>query len=212
MSELISRIVSIYGEILPLIELREGEFALPRAPEELFAELAFCLCTPQSNAHSCSAAVERLRDTGLLTSGGAREIAESIRGGVRFHHTKGERIRAARDFMLGGGAEEFARVIAVDGDFAAREWIYSRINGIGFKEASHFLRNTGHGARLAILDRHILRFLTEAGVIDSIPSSISVKRYLEIEQKMTYFADSVKIPLGHLDFVLWYRLKGEVFK
>jgi N-glycosylase/DNA lyase len=212
MREIISEIVSIYDKIRPMIEKRMLEFDIPRRPEELFAELAFCLCTPQSNARSCSDAVERLKDTGLLTRGGHKEIAECIRGGVRFHHTKGIRISEARNIMMNGGADEYLRLLETAGDFAAREWIYSRIGGIGFKEASHFLRNTGHGDRLAILDRHILRFLFQVSVIESIPQSISVKRYLDIEQKMTNFADTVKIPLGHLDFVLWYRQKGEIFK
>jgi len=39
--------------------------------------------------------------------------------------------------------------------FEAREWLVNNAIGIGYKEASHFLRNTGV-EKLAILDRHVL--------------------------------------------------------
>ncbi len=89
---------------------------------------------------------------------------------------------------------------------------FNGVKGMGYKEASHFLRNIGFGEELAILDRHILKNLKEFGVIDEIPSSISKKKYMEIESKMKEFSVSANIPIDHLDLVFWYKETGEIFK
>ncbi len=94
----------------------------------------------------------------------------------------------------------------------AREWLVENVKGYGYKEASHFLRNIGLGADLAILDRHILKNLKSAGVIRQIPKSLNRKNYLDVEERMRKFARKVRIPLDHLDLVLWYKEAGEVFK
>ena len=86
------------------------------------------------------------------------------------------------------------------------------IKGIGYKEASHFLRNIGLGEDLAILDRHILKNLKLLGVIEKIPKSLSRKKYFEIEGKMYEFAKEIQIPIGCLDLLLWYKQTGEIFK
>ena len=96
--------------------------------------------------------------------------------------------------------------------FKKREWLVNNIKGIGYKEASHFLRNIGFGSDIAILDRHILRTLKSIKVIDEISESLSKKKYLTIEEKMRNFSKDIKIPMDHLDLLFWYREKGEVFK
>ena len=90
--------------------------------------------------------------------------------------------------------------------------VVANIKGLGYKEASHFLRNIGLGGDLAILDRHILKNLALLGVIDEVPASPSKKMYLEIEKKMIDFSREAKIPMSHLDLLLWYKEAGEVFK
>jgi N-glycosylase/DNA lyase len=93
-----------------------------------------------------------------------------------------------------------------------REWLVKNIKGLGYKEASHFLRNMGFGESIAILDRHILRNLHLLSVIEGIPESLSRVKYLLIEKKMAEFAKEINIPLAHLDLLLWYKETGEIFK
>jgi N-glycosylase/DNA lyase len=83
---------------------------------------------------------------------------------------------------------------------------------MGYKEASHFLRNIGFADDLAILDRHILKNLKIFGIIEEIPKSLSKKKYLEIEEKMRNLANEVNIPLSHLDLLFWSKETGEIFK
>ena len=86
------------------------------------------------------------------------------------------------------------------------------IRGLGYKEASHFLRNIGLGEDIAILDRHILRNLAMIGLIEDTPNSMSRKKYLQIEGEMAEFAKQIRIPLSHLDLLFWYKETGEIFK
>jgi len=79
------------------------------------------------------------------------------------------------------------------------------------KEASHFLRNTGH-LDLAILDRHILKNMVNLGILNEIPSSISKNTYVSLERKLKDFSEKIGIPFAHLDMLLWAKETGEVLK
>jgi len=96
--------------------------------------------------------------------------------------------------------------------FKIRDRLVKDIKGLGHKEASHFLRNIGLGRDIAILDRHILKNLRKYRAIDNIPSSLTPKTYLEIENKAREFSKKVKIPLEELDLLFWSKETGEIFK
>lgn len=134
------------------------------------------------------------------------EIREELKK-IRFKNKKAKYIINAM--------ENFDRIIEKIRNMPsmeAREYIVKNIKGIGYKEASHFLRNIGLALDLAILDRHILKNLKNLGVIDEIPKSLSPKKYIEIEEKMIEFSKKVSIPVAHLDLLLWCKETGEVFK
>ena len=179
--------------------------------ETLFAELVFCLLTPQSKAKSCWAAVKRLEDKELLLKGNENEIARELNI-VRFRNNKARYIVEARQNLLGNGASLKATLKHFSSSYQAREFLVENVKGLGYKEASHFLRNIGLGNNLAILDRHILKNIVHLGVIDELPHSLSPKKYLEIERKMAKFAEKVGIPTAHLDILLWCKETGEIFK
>jgi N-glycosylase/DNA lyase len=205
----------LYGPVRGQIEARLEEFRRlweEGSEEAIFLELVFCLLTPQSRARTCWAAAEGLASKGLVLEGEACRIQEELRG-VRFGHRKSEYIcEARRTFSPGEKLSVKAMVGELGDPFEAREWLVRNVKGLGYKEASHFLRNTGQGEDLAILDRHVLRNLRLLGVIDDLPASLSKKVYLEIERRMRAFSVWAEIPMGHLDLLLWYREAGEVFK
>ena len=94
-----------------------------------------------------------------------------------------------------------------------RDWLAQdpRIKGLGYKEASHFLRNIGFKG-YGILDKHVVRCLAEMGVIESAKPPSSRKAYLETEARMQEFAGQVRIDFDELDLVLWSMKTGEVLK
>ena len=95
-------------------------------------------------------------------------------------------------------------------EFEAREYLVKNVKGIGYKEASHFLRNTG-AKNLAIIDRHILHILNSYKIIE-MPKYLTPKRYMEIEEKERALARKLNMNLGELDMYLWYMKTGKVLK
>jgi N-glycosylase/DNA lyase len=186
---------------------RLGEFAaVPR--DEYFYELAYCLLTPQSSAVNAARAVEALRKANCF--GRPEESAQILNTKahyIRFHNTKARRLAkakgqcAALNSVLSKGlrAEE------------ARCWLVTHIQGLGWKEASHFLRNIGY-RDLAILDRHILKNLQKHNVIRKIPRTLTRKQYHAIEQQFRLFAHAVGISMDELDLFFWSRETGEILK
>ncbi len=180
--------------------------------EELFVEFSFCLLTPQSKATVCWKAVETLRDTGVLWSGNAEDISQYLVG-VRFKYTKAENIVKARNFFSKDGRIKIREILSrYSTAREMREYLVRNIRGMGYKEASHFLRNVGLGKDLAILDRHILRNLVSLGVIEDMPKNLTGRRYIEIEGKMREFSEKIGIRMDYLDLILWYNETGFVFK
>jgi len=196
------------------IDRRLEEFRRLRDAEDprLFAELAFCLFAVQTAARRSDAAVRELFSSDLPWRGSRAQIASVLKRHVRFHNHKSAYLVAARTRFAQSPGEFRRRIDAFPEASEAREWLVREIDGFGYKEASHFLRNTGRGSELAILDRHVLKNLRRHGVLRSVPDAISRKRYLRIEEKVRGFARDVGIPLAALDLVFWSRETGEVFK
>ena len=202
----------LWESIKDRIEARISEFDYMAAKAEnveLFRELVFCLLTPQSKARQCAQACQRLFQQPHIFKEPSERIAEVIHD-IRFKNNKAKYIKRAYEMFQGIDLRKL--ITGFETIFDARNWFAENVKGFGYKEASHFLRNTGFGYELAILDRHILKNLHQYGVIDRVPVSLSKKRYLEIESKMQDFSRKVEIPMHHLDFVFWYKQTGDIFK
>ena len=92
-----------------------------------------------------------------------------------------------------------------------RRYLFDEVKGLGFKEASHFMRNIGY-RDLAILDRHILRMLVQCKVIEKLPEHLDKKTYFAIEEKFKVYSQQIKIPMDVLDLYFWSLATGKVFK
>jgi N-glycosylase/DNA lyase len=209
----IKQLRAVYEERKGLIKARLKEFSSKhKQPEgEMFGELCFCLFTPQSKAEMCDAVVRALKDSGLLFKGGKDSLSARMRG-VRFRNNKAGFVVEARgrvpDFR-----ERLKGISSGSGsNRELREWLVKNVKGLGYKEASHFLRNIGLGGELAILDRHVLKNLVRYGAIPEIPKSLTKKRYMEIEARMADFSSRIGIPMEELDLLFWSMQTGKVFK
>lgn len=209
------KIKQIYSPISHLISSRLEDFTRIweyGSDRDIFVELVFCLLTPQSKAKSCWGAVENITQKKLLFTASAEKIAQNLTG-VRFHNNKSTYIIEAREkFYINKEIKIKNHLESLGNTFNKREWLVKNIKGMGYKEASHFLRNIGFGKDIAILDRHILKNLKLLGVINEFPKSITKEKYYEIENLMREFSKEIKIPMDHLDILLWYQETGEIFK
>jgi N-glycosylase/DNA lyase len=205
---------SLYRERKEAIQKRLSEFGqvMKWSEDEVFGELAFCLLTPQSSAKVCWDAVSKLKQESLLLRGKPADLEPHLNQ-VRFGESKARYIVEAREmFTKNSSLQLKAPIESFYNPFELREWLVENVKGLGYKEASHFLRNIGLGEEFAILDRHILRNLASLQVIPEIPVSLTKKRYLEIEEKLRRFAAEIGIPMADLDLLFWSKETGWIFK
>lgn len=180
--------------------------------EDIFTELIFCILTPQSKAESCSRAVKKIICNKLFLKGNSNQITNEL-SGVRFKNRKAKYIVEARNLLTTNGKISIkSKIEQLRNARKARDWLVQNIKGLGYKEASHFLRNIGHGEDLAILDRHILKNLKSLRAIEKVPNSLQKKRYFEIENWMIEFSNRIEIPIAHLDLLFWSKETGKIFK
>lgn len=205
-----------YREKRPAIGARLAEFAaIGRAADEvrLFEELVYCILTAGASARMGLKSVERVRPH--LLTGNRRHLVAALSGAHRYPKARSNYIIHTRDYLrrecglrLRERLESFGADREARRDFLA---LNPGIKGIGYKEASHFLRNIGYRG-YAILDKHILRSLHEFGAIDSPTPPATKKKYLALEEKMRKFAAEIRIDLDELDLLLWSSKTGEILK
>lgn len=168
-------------------------------------ELAFCISTANSSALSglkFQKSIEHL-NLNFLSLKDFKRLLRSV--GVRFWSRKAEYIyEALRNFEIVERALKFESQ-------KARKILIKNVRGLGYKEASHFLRNVGR-KDVAIVDRHILRWLNERGYLNEIPKTLTAKTYKKIENTLKEIADEVGYSLAELDLILWFRKTGKVLK
>jgi N-glycosylase/DNA lyase len=208
-------VFAVYDAIRERVRAKIGEFTAlweSGSDGELFSELVFCLLTPGSKAKSALKALDAITEAGLLYCGGVSELADYFNS-VRFKNNKALNVVLARELFCGRGRRGIREsLLQFPTVRERREWLAARVRGMGYKEASHFLRNIGFCEGISILDRHVLRNLRVLGLIDEIPESLTRRRYLAVEEVMKGYSDKIGIPLSHLDFVFWYKETGEIFK
>jgi N-glycosylase/DNA lyase len=184
-----------------------------KSDEEIFTELCFCLLTPQSKARVADRAIKNMVKEDVLFSGKKDCILKELRiQGVRFPENKAKFIVEAREFFTRNGKIDIKSKLKQGSTDSKRGWLVKNVKGLGYKEASHFLRNIGLGFDLAILDRHIMKNILKYGVIDEIPKCITKKCYLSLENEMRKFSKKVNIPMADLDLLFWSEETGEIFK
>jgi N-glycosylase/DNA lyase len=207
-------LLQLYSEKKDELKKRLQDFnqVFQESDERVFAELAFCLCTPQSKATVCWNAISSLTKNNLLFSGNEEQIKPFLNA-VRFSENKTKYIIEARNFFTNNSQLQIKNKLKnFQNSQQARDWLVENVKGFGMKEASHFLRNIGMGNDLAILDVHILKNLQEFEVIEKIPKSLTPKKYVEIEQQMKDFSKKIGIPFDEMDLLLWSRETGHIFK
>src|SRR5438045_6272353 len=92
------------------------------------------------------------------------------------------------------------RLVSFRDPIERRDWLAKdpRVKGLGYKEASHFLRNIGFEG-YAILDKHIVRCLYELGVIGSPKQPTTRGRYLQTESEVRRLAKESRISFDALE-------------
>jgi N-glycosylase/DNA lyase len=197
------------------IRARLAEFRSVRdtgSDERLWEEMVYCIFTAGASARMGLRSIEAVRH--LLGQGDQEELTRALLGVHRYPASRPGYIVVTREYLRADcGMRLRERLEGFDDALTRRDWLARTrdIKGLGYKEASHFLRNVGFPG-YAILDKHILRSLAELGVIESFEPPTTRARYLETEERLRRFSRDVKIDFDELDLVLWSMKTGEVLK
>ena len=156
--------------------------------------------------------VEAVRS--ILLTGTREEFAAALRGVHRYPNERARYIEESRNFLLTDCDLRLRQRLAGFADRnERRDWLVKEkgIKGLGYKEASHFLRNIGFTG-YAILDKHVLRSMAELKIIDDPKPPNSGSRYLTVEERLKSLASTLGIDFDELDLVLWSMKTGEILK
>lgn len=223
MRELVTKIDELKrSDVAKTIEQRLEEFkkVYEADSSRWFEELCFCILTANFNASRALRIWKSLRHENALLNADEDELAALLkRGGHRFYRKRAEFIAEARRFA--DSIKEIILRLEAERGGASREWLVKNVRGVGYKEASHFLRNVGF-TNFAIIDRHILSVLQEYGLVqlksggegDGGKKSVTLtrRRYLEVEGVLRDVAKAAGLTLAALDLYLWYMRTGKVVK
>ncbi len=195
--------------IKQVVDSRMKEFSeMGQKPdEELFKELCFCLMTANFSATGGIKIQNAIGDK--FASMPEEELAKQLAIlRHRFPNMRAKFIVEARKHK-----DNIRKILdSFSSDSERRKWFMENVKGLGFKEASHFLRNIGF-KNVAIIDFHIVDLLAREGLIEKPKNkSLTPKKYLEIENVLKKIAEKTNTNLGELDLYLWYEETGKILK
>ena len=180
--------------------------------EQFWEEMVFCFFTGGCSARMGLNSVNAVRP--LLQAGGQSELAAALSGVHRYPNARSAYIVHSRNFLR----EAFdlrirAHLESFSDPIDRRDWLVREkgIKGLGYKEASHFLRNVGYRG-YAILDKHVLRSLAELGFIDDPKPPNTKLKYQTVEDRFRDLTKQAGIDFDELDLVLWSIKTGVILK
>jgi N-glycosylase/DNA lyase len=84
----------------------------------------------------------------------------------------------------------------------------SEVSGLGPKQASLFLRNIGYAAHVAVLDVHVLTYMSLVGLTEVPMKSVStVRKYEALEDAFIKHAYSFGHAPDRFDLAVWVVLR-----
>ncbi|MDD5418105.1 MAG: N-glycosylase/DNA lyase [Candidatus Nanoarchaeia archaeon] len=191
-------------EIRSVIDKRIHEFKQSRSDNEIFKELCFCLMTANFNAER-SINIQNQIGNGFLDMN-EENLSLTLKDlGHRFPNMRAKFIILARE-----NKDNLAKIIKTKSENEIREWLVKNIKGLGYKEASHFMRNIGF-ENVAIIDFHIIDILVKNNLIKK-PKTMTKKVYLETENVLKNLGEKLNLNMAELDLYLWYCETGKVLK
>jgi len=195
------------SEVKNLVNTRIREFKENGAKSngEIFIELCFCILTANFNAEKAIKIQTEIGKDFLTLP--ESQLAEKLkRLGHRYPNTRAKYIVKARKYK--NSLKEVINSFNVEDEL--REWLVKNIKGIGYKEASHFLRNIGY-TNFAIIDFHITDLLARYKLLEK-PKTLTKKEYFKIENLLREIAEKSNLNLAELDLYLWYMETGKILK
>lgn len=209
--------------ICPDIESRVLQSCIQYNDRRLWWELSSCILSSQvtyalATAFSDAIDAERIlfrthHDTEVLTKRlygvlSTPRVVEGRLRSYRFPVARARHLAAARAIITAEKCSLRELVDSFRSVTEARVWMVKHIPGIGPKQASMFLRNIGVSYDLAILDRHVLNYMSKLGIYSGSSHFISgLSQYYRHEGALREHAKGMDCPVGLLDWAIWIVMR-----
>ncbi|MBK6749273.1 MAG: hypothetical protein KA956_11410 [Pyrinomonadaceae bacterium] len=178
----------------------------------LWEEMVFCFFTGGCSARMGLRSLEAVKP--ILMSGGLAELTNALLGVHRYPNARARYVIASRIFLQEHCDMKLRKKLySFRCDHDRRDWLVKEkgIKGLGYKEASHYLRNIGFKG-YAILDKHVLNCLAELKIIDDPKPPNTRSKYLMYEEKLHILTALTGIDFDEMDLVLWSMKTGMILK
>lgn len=188
----------------------------------LWKELSSCLLSSQVPYELAVAAADAVDRSGILLDPSAtnvdttaNEIERILRSPLqvddrqrsyRFYTSKSSQLARTSHAVRHEGTTLQQLISGFDDAAIARTWFLQKAPGMGPKQASMFLRNVGFTYQLAVLDRHVLKYMS-ALKIETSKSPGGVKWYYRCEHELQRHAEAIGYPVGLLDWAIWIVMR-----
>lgn len=211
----VEKIKRIHAERSDAIKERLADFEAvweSGSDAKLWEEMVYCFFTGGCSAKMGMRSVEAVKP--LLGKGDWTAIRDALSGVHRYPNARSRYVVQSREFLKEHCNFKIrAKLESFDCSLERRDWLVKEkgIKGLGYKEASHFLRNVGFKG-YAILDKHVLRCLAELKIIDDPKPPNTRSKYLSVENRLKTLTDTTGIDFDEMDLVLWSMKTGEILK
>lgn len=102
-----------------------------------------------------------------------------------------------------------SEIFQIHGDLSQqrdlRSAVVNHFPGLGLKQASMFLRDSGMAMELAIVDVHIIWFMKN--VESQHIKTLTAREYIRIEDHLRTISEKYAIPMGVLDSIIWILVR-----
>lgn len=207
---------------------RQGPSWSSMTEDDLWRELVACILGSRVRFEIALSAVYRMEKMRLLSqsrrSSRFAKYEQDIKGALSmevltqarvgpqsrypFFRIRANQIRRAAERLYGecGSVREFLDD-ARDAREARRRLV-SEVAGLGPKQASLFLRNIGYTTHVAVLDVHVLTYMSWVGLTDTPVKSVStVRKYESLEDAFIEHSCSFGYTPDCFDLAVWVVVK-----
>ena len=182
--------------------------------KETFLELVYVILAAGTSAKLALSTVDILKKDDFVFNKDLTQIIKKLKGCYRFYNLRGKYIYNTREYIRSSYNNSFKKIFNDNSSHYRRRSFFSsnpKVQGVGMKAASHFLRNIGFND-YAILDKHIINLMKECGLISLDFKTLNEKNYIAIENILRKVGSRHNLTLSSLDLVLWYFKTGKIIK
>jgi N-glycosylase/DNA lyase len=190
---------------------------------DLWWELSTCVLSSQVPFSLAVSAANEIDKKGLLLTENddievlAHKLFEvlssplNVEGGTRkyrFPELRSRHLAATHTIVTKEYGSLVKLLASFDNASEARSWLIKHVPGLGPKQSSMFLRNIGASYELAILDRHVLNYMSALGIYSGDkPYISSINTYRQCEVLLRGHADDLECSVGLLDWAIWIVMR-----